>query len=196
LRIAVGACSLVLTATTALAQDYDDQWRHARFTGIRTYSFQRTPPAAPDSKKHYLNCESAVVHEQTNAAIAAELERLGMTRDDDHPDIYVLTRRRFEVRYTYYGPYDTGWASNPSGGLTPKCHSGWAQLNGWHGWNGGVYADLYSTLTISLEDPATHALRWQGAQTKRIPSTLKPGERLNDQVTDIFKRVSGPGTVA
>src|SRR5262249_5165998 len=57
------ASPLVLTATAALAQDYDDQWRHARFTGIRTYSFQRTPPAAPDSKKHYLNCESAVVHE-------------------------------------------------------------------------------------------------------------------------------------
>ena len=196
LRIGVGfaACFLLLTAPGALAQHHDYRWRNAGLTGIRTYSFPRTQPAAALSEKG-MSCESSLVQEQTNSAIAAELDRLGLRRDDDHPDAYVVARRRFDVRYTYYGPYAVGWGPKHAEGLEPTCESGWIRWNGWHNWNGGVYADLYDTLTIVLRD-ASGTVRWQGAQTKRVHTTLKTGERLNDQVTDIFKGVSVPGAVA
>ena len=196
-RIGAGlaACSVLLTATAALAQHFEYRWRNAGLSGIRTYAFQNTPPPAARSE-YDLICSSPITQEQTNSAIAAQLDGLGMRRNDDHPDVYVVTRRTFEMRYTYYGPFDRGWGPSASQGITPTCRSGWVRPNGWHGYNGGVYGDLYDTLLIVLRDAANGAERWHGAETKRVHTSGKYEARLNDQVTDIFKGVSIPGTVA
>jgi len=198
LRIGVGlaACFLLLTATGARGQQHEYRWRNAGLTGIRTYSFQYTQPASSSSPQSLMCDEPPLVRQQTNAAIAAELDRLGMRRDDDHPDVYVVTRRHFEMRYTYYGPYDVDWGQRGFEELHPTCRSSSIKADGWNNFNGGVYADLYDTLTVGLVDASSGAVRWQGAQTKRIHTTLKAGPRVDDQVADIFKGVSVPGAVA
>src|SRR5262249_47760693 len=125
------ACPALFAATVALGED-SHRWRHADLTGIRTYAFQEPQPAASASEKD-LMCEPQLVQEETNAAIAVQLDRLGLKRSDDHPDVYVVARRKFEMRYTYYGPYDAEWSSSKrvSDGFKPACHSGWVRWEGW-----------------------------------------------------------------
>jgi len=103
-------------------------------------------------------CDIPLVSDDTNAVIAAQLDRFGLKRDDAHPDVYVVARRTFEREYTYYGPFIETSAPDASFRHVPSCRSGWVAGNGWDYWNswdgfnGGVYADLYARLTVDLED--------------------------------------------
>ena len=197
-RIFIGlAVSLApLVTTAALAQDSYDYRRDVNFVGIRTFAFKATPPMDPVAAKT-TTYDSPLMRERTNAAIAAQLESRGMRRNDEHPDVYIVSRRSFETEYSYYGPSGYGWG--PYGGVgwgAPYYGGGWA---GWNGWNGGVYAELQGTLTVDMEDAKSGALLWRGIETKRVHQTSKPAKRdkrVFEEVSDVFKHFPTPGAVA
>jgi Domain of unknown function (DUF4136) len=197
-RVFIGlAVSLVqLVATAALAQDSYDYRRDLNFAGIRTFSFKATPPMDPVAAKT-TTYDSPLVRERTNAAIAAQLESRGMRRNDEHPDVYIVSRRSFEMEYSYFGPYGYGWG--PYAGIgygAPYYGGGWG---GWNGWNGGVYAELQGTLTVDMEDARSGELLWRGIETKRVHQTSKPAKRdkrVFEEVSDVFKHFPTPGVVA
>jgi uncharacterized protein DUF4136 len=197
-RIFIGlAVSLAqLVTTAALAQDSYDYRRDANFAGIRTFAFKATPPMDPVASKT-TTYDSPLVRERTNATIAAQLESRGMRRNDENPDVYIVSRRSFEMEYSYNGPYGYGWAPYAAVGYrAPYYGGGWA---GWNGWNGGVYAELQGTLTVDMEDAKSGALLWRGVETKRVHQTSKPAKRdkrVFEEVSDVFRHFPTPGAVA
>ncbi len=194
-RIFIGlAVSLApLVTTAALAQDSYDYRRDVNFAGIRTFAFKATPPLDPVAAKT-TTYDSPLVRERTNAAIAAQLESRGMRRNDEHPDVYIVSHRSFEMEYSYYG---YGWGPYAGVGYgAPYYGSGWA---GWNGWNGGVYAELEGTLTVDMEDARSGELLWRGIETKRVHQTSKPAKRdkrVFKEVSDVFKHFPTPGAIA
>ena len=46
--------------------------------------------------------DGPLVRERTNAAIAAQLESRGMRHVNENPDVYIVTRRSFELEYTSF----------------------------------------------------------------------------------------------
>jgi Domain of unknown function (DUF4136) len=180
-----------LLPAIALAQDSYDYNRNTNFGAIKTFGFKATPPMDPTAEKT-TTYDSPLVRERTNAAIAAQLERRGMRRDDHHPDVYVVTHRTFKMDYTYYGGGPYGW-----GGYYG---SGWGGP-GWGGWYDGgyVYEELLGTLTVDLEDANTGSLLWRGVETKQVHQSSKPAKRdkrVYDEVSDVFKHFPVPGPVA
>src|SRR5262249_54897616 len=158
LYIGLAVCVAPLLSVVALAQDSYDYRRNVNFADIKTFAFKATPPLEPVAEKT-TTFDSPLVGERTNEAIAAQLERRGMKRDDQHPDVYVVTRRTYKVEYTYFGPYGWGgpyaWGGYYNGYYGP----------GWGGWYGGdVYEELRGSLTVDLEDAATGALLWRGIE--------------------------------
>ena len=201
-RIFIGlAMSLApLVSTAALAQDSYDYRRNVNFAGIKTFAFKATPPMDPVASKT-TTYDSPLVRDRTNAAIAVQLESRGMRRNDEHPDVYVVTRRTFEMDYTYYGGYGYGWGPYAGFGYgAPYYGAGWGGgWNGWGGWNGGVYAELEGTLTVDLEDAKSGALLWRGIETKRVHQTSKPekrDKRVFKEVAEVFKHFPTPGPLA
>jgi hypothetical protein len=189
--LAVSLAQLVPTA--ALAQDSYDYRRDVNFAGIRTFAFKATPPMDPVASKT-TTYDSPLVRERTNAAIAAQLESRGMRRNDQHPDVYIVTRRTFEVEYNYYGPYGYGWGPYAAVGYGPYYGGGWG---GWGGWD--MYSWLEGTLTVDMEDARSGALLWRGIETKRVHQTSKPAKRdkrVFEEVKDVFKHFPTPGAVA
>jgi Domain of unknown function (DUF4136) len=192
------ALSLAPQVTTvALAQDSYDYRRDVNFANIRTFAFKATPPMDPVAAKT-TTYDSPLVRDRTNAAIAAQLESRGMKRDDEHPDVYIVTHRTFELEYTYYGPYGYGWGPYAGFGYGAY-YPGSVGWGGWNGWNGGVYAQLEGTLTVDVEDAKSGALLWRGVETKRVHETSKPekrDKRVFKEVSDVFKHFPTPGVVA
>jgi len=192
--LAVSLAPLVTTA--ALAQDSYDYRRDLNFAGIRTFSFKATPPMDPVASKT-TTYDSPLVRERTNAAIAAQLESRGMRRNDEHPDVYIVSRRSFEMEYSYFGPYGYGWGPYAGIGYGGPYYGG--GLGGWNGWNGGVYAELQGILTVDMEDARSGELLWRGIETKRVHQTSKPAKRdkrVFEEVKDVFKHFPTPGAVA
>lgn len=197
-RIFIGlAVSLAqLVTTAALAQDSYDYKRNVNFAGIRTFAFKATPPMDPVAAKT-TTYDSPLVRERTNAAIAAQLESRGMRRVDENPDVYIVTRRSFEMEYSYFGGPGYGWGPYATIGYGgPYYGGGWG---GWGGWNGGVYAELQGALTVDMEDARSGELLWRGIETKRVHETSKPSKRdkrVFEEVKDVFKHFPTPGAVA
>jgi Domain of unknown function (DUF4136) len=197
-RIFIGlAVSLApLVTTAALAQDSYDYRRDVNFAGIRTFAFKATPPMDPVASKT-TTYDSPLVRERTNDAIAAQLESRGLRRVAENPDVYIVSRRSFEMEYSYFGPYGYGWG--PYAGIgygAPYYGGGWG---GWNGWNGGVYAELQGILTVDMEDARSGELLWRGIETKRVHQTSKPAKRdkrVFEEVKDVFKHFPTPGVVA
>ncbi len=185
----LAVCS-VLASTAALAQDSYDIRRHANFSGIRTYAFKVIPSAAP-LEEQTTTYNSPIMVERTNDAIARQLEARGIKRDDEHPDVYVVTRRTYYTEYYYYGPYGWGWWPYPWAGYGPYYGTAW---NGW----GDVYSELRGTLTVDVEDAKTGALLWRGVETKHVHETSKPSSRdrrVAEEVADVFKHFPTTGAV-
>ena len=176
------AIAVSLYSTAALAQDSFDVQRGTNFSAIRTYAFKATPSMSPYEQKT-TTYDSPIQQERTYAAIGAQLDARGLKRDDEHPDVYIVTHRTFFTEYTYYGPY--GWGPY-YGTVYGPAYAG----SGWVGWDGSVYADLRGTLTIDLEDAKTGALLWRGIETKHVHQTSKPqhrDQRVTEEVADAFK---------
>jgi Domain of unknown function (DUF4136) len=189
---AVSLASLV--ATAALAQDSYDYSRNTNFATIKTFGFKYTPPMAPVAEKT-TTYDSPLVKERTNSAIAAQLEMRGMRRDDQHPDVYVVTHRTYQIEYTYYGP-TYAWGPYYSGYRAPYYGGGW---DGYNGWNGNVYQEMLGTLTIDIEDARGGALLWRGIETKHVHQTSKPekrDKRVVDEVAEVFKHFPTSSVVA
>jgi hypothetical protein len=186
LYIGLTASAVLLGSTPALAQDSYDYRRDANFAGIRTFAFKDTPPMDPDANKT-TTYDSPIMRERTNAAIAAQLQARGMTRNDKNPDVYIVTHRSYKVDYTYVGPY--GWG--PYWG-------GYGYYGGWYG-GGDVYEELRGTLTVDVEDAKSGNLLWRGIETKHVHQSSKPSKRdarVNDEVADVFKHFPMHGAVA
>jgi hypothetical protein len=202
LRIGLVASVVCAAATAAVLAKDNYGYQYADLTNVRTFAFREAVPV-PGLSQPGPKCETPRLQDQTNSLIATQLENRGMRRNDEHPDVYVVTRRWFARRYTFYGPYDVTWDPAASAGLPWSCHSawvgwnGWDQFNGWGGYNGGVYADLYDTLTVDLQDPATGAVLWRGSETRRVPQQSSMQDRhMTKTVTEVFEHFPVPGAVA
>ncbi len=92
--VAIGSAVAMLSAP-ALAQKvtYDTN-RTADFSQVRTYSFKEGPPIDAEAYKTTAY-DSPIVRQNTNAAVARQLEARGLRRDDAHPDVFITTRRSF-----------------------------------------------------------------------------------------------------
>jgi hypothetical protein len=194
-RIFIGlAVSLApLVTTAALAQDSYDYRRDVNFAGIRTFAFKATPPMDPIAAKT-TTYDSPLVRERTQAAIAAQLEGRGMRHVAENPDVYIVTRRNFQVETNWYGPYGYGWGPYYGAvGYGPYYGGGWG------GWGWDSYSWLEGTLTVDMEDARTGTLLWRGIETKRVHQTSKPAKRdkrVFEEVKDVFKHFPTPGAVA
>jgi Domain of unknown function (DUF4136) len=180
-----------LLSVAVLAQDSYDYNRNANFAAIKTFAFKATPPMEPDAEKT-TTYDSPLVRERTNAAIAAQLESRGMKRDDQHPDVYVVTHRSYKVETTFFPSYGYGWG--PGWGGFYDGYYG----HGWGGWGGSVYEELRGTLTVDLQDARTGELLWRGVETKRVRETSKPekrDKRVREEVADIFEHFPTAGAV-
>jgi hypothetical protein len=177
----------------ALAQDSYDYRRGVNFAGIRTFAFKETAPMAPDAYKT-TTYDSPIQRERTQAAIAAQLEARGLRRDDQHPDVYIVSHRTYKMDYTYYGPY--GWGGPYWwGGYYAGYYPGW----GWGGYGGGyAYEWLVGTLTVDMQDAKTGELLWRGLDTHTVHQSSKPAKRdrrVYDEVKDVFKHFPLGGAV-
>jgi hypothetical protein len=186
-RILTGVAVIASLATTALAQKvtYDYQ-RGTDFSQLQTFSIKESPPAdaAASLTTAY---DSPIVRQNTNAAVAAQLEGRGMKRDDDHPDVYVTTRRTFQTDYVVYG--SPGWG---------------------YGWGYYGYGPYYSepltvgTLTVDITNAQTGELLWRGVAERDAHPMSNPQhrlERISQEVNKMFKNyptttvaTSGRGT--
>ena len=184
-----------LVGIAALAQDSYDYRRDVNFAGIRTFAFKATPPMDPVASKT-TTYDSPLVRERTNAAIAAQLESRGMRHVTENPDVYIVTRRSFQVETNYYGPYGYGWGPYAAVGYGPYYGGAWG---GWGGWGWDSYSWLEGALTVDMEDARSGALLWRGIETKRVHQTSKPAKRdkrVFEEVKDVFKHFPTPGVVA
>ena len=182
--IGIGLGALLPLA--AAAQDVTSDYRSSEdFAGVKTFSFAPArPEATEDQTSTY---DSPFVTARTNAAVAAQLESRGLTRNDEHPDVYVSTRRSFKTEYTMYsypvgfGYYDIGWSW------------WWGYPYAWGApWGGAWYVEdrLRGTLTIDIAEAATGELIWRGVgeRTMRPTSDSAHGtKKINREVAKIFK---------
>jgi hypothetical protein len=196
-RVCIGLAVSVLSigSMAALAQDSYDYRRGANLTGIKTFAFKETPPMAPEAYKT-TTYDSPIQRERTQAAIAAQLESRGMRRDDNRPDVYVVTHRTYKIDYNYYPSYGWGWGGGPYwwGGYYAG-YPGW----GGYGYGGYVYEELLGTLTVDVEDAKSGALLWRGIETKHVHETSKPekrDKRVFKEVSEVFKHFPTPGVVS
>ena len=191
ISLAVAASSLA--PAVAAAQSGSDFRQRFDFSRPRTFAF-KSLSAAPAVGEQDAASDSPFVDERTNSAIAAQLERRGWTRNDEHPDIYIVTRRTFKTEYSFYGPYWSGY-NVPTAWWGP--YWGWQgpayvdNLGLWNTW-GPVYVDerIRGTLTIDLVDAASGQLLWRGAGTKTVHEHTKASSKskhVNDEVSDIFE---------
>jgi hypothetical protein len=185
-RVITVSTAVMLLSAPAFAQKvtYDTN-RAADFSQVRTFSIQETPPA--DLKASQTTAyDSPIVRQNTNSAVAAQLELRGLRRDDVHPDVYVTTHRTFQTEY-----YGYGWP-------------GWGWGYGYGYWGYGGYGSYYlepiivGTLVVDIIDAETGELMWRGLSERDVHPTSKPEKRLkriNKEVYKIFKKYPA-GTVA
>ena len=177
-RMLIGLAATALLPAAAMAQKVSYDYDHAQdFSRLKTYTFK-------DSTKS----GNPLVDDRIADAIAAQLAARGLTRDDEHPDAYVITRQAFDTRKEYtvygnYGPYGWGWGN------------GWGWGYGWD-WNPS-YTSVYvkdvtvRTLTIDLQDAANEQLVWRGIGVQKVRPLSKPSHvsrRVNREVTKIFEK--------
>jgi hypothetical protein len=184
---------LLFDPTVATAQKVGYDFRpNTDFTRPRTFAFKIVPPEPTGEQTGTL--DSPFVDERTNVAIASQLERRGWTRVNEHPDVYVVTRRGLTTQFSYYAPY---WQSYswPWWGSYPQYGYG---LGAWDpGWGTAIAEETHRVvLTIDLEDAASGDVLWRGVGSKHLPGPSKPSSRtkyVNDEVADIFKYFPPPG---
>lgn len=180
--IAVAVCAVLPAAALAQKVTYDN-YGAKDFSRLRTFAFKAAPPdegTTPTGTTY----DDPFVRQRTYDAIAAQLAARGMTRDDEHPDIYVVARRTFKEQTIYY-PYSWEWGY-PYGW-------GWAGWSG--GWGYGAYGSypveiIKGTLIVDIEDAATGRVLWRGISQREIHPISKPEKRtarVNREVAKTFK---------
>jgi len=182
-RVITVSTAVMLLSAPAFAQKvtYDIN-RSANFSQVRTFSIKETPPADPTASKTTAY-DSPIVRQNTNAAVAAQLEARGLRRDDVHPDVFITTHRTFQTEYY-------GWGG-----------PGWGYGYGYWGYGYGSYylePIVVGTLVVDITDAETGELMWRGLSERDMHPTSSPEHRLkriNKEVYKIFKKYPY-GTVA
>jgi hypothetical protein len=161
------------------------------FSRLKTYGFNesRSPEMQTVSEKTTLY-DSPFIKQRTNEAIEAQLQALGMTRDDKNPDVIVDASRTFKTEYATYGYY-------PMWGWGYPYHLGSYGL----GYGGAGFTEeiTVGTLIIDLKDATTGQLVWRGSGEKTVLNTSKPEKRIkrvNKEVAKIFRHFPPDGTMA
>jgi hypothetical protein len=190
-RILIGLAISVtpLLTSAALAQrtgsDYSSQ---QPFGAPRTFTFKQSAGPETTTEKTSLY-DSPFVKERTEAAIAAQLERRGWTRNDKTPDVIVSATRTFRKDYTVY---NSGWGPYWGGPYGWGGYGWWGYWDGWPGWNSWyTVEEITGILTVDLEDAETGQLLWRGVGEKEVhnhKSLEHRVEHVNDEVTDVFKK--------
>ena len=148
-------------------------------TQSKTYTFQI--PDDDERSNDTSTYDSQLITDRTTAAVAAELERRGLRRDDQDPDVYVTTRRAFRTEYIAHPTSGWGYAYPY---VWPDGYS--------YGFGGSYYLDdiIRGTLIIDVHDALTGQLLWRGTGEKTVHRTSSPEHRLkriNREVTKIFE---------
>jgi hypothetical protein len=193
------AASLLAPAVAAAQESSDGIRQQVDLSRPKKFAFKSLQGVPAVAERDSAD-DSPFVDERTNISIAAQLERRGWTRDDDHPDFYIVTRRTFKTEYSLRGPYWSGY-NVPTAWWGP--YWGWtgpAYVDDFGLWNtwGPVYVDerIRGTLTIDLVDATNGQLMWRGAGTKTVHEHSKASSRtkhVNDEVSDIFERFPSSG---
>jgi hypothetical protein len=165
-----------LLPALATAQSVTYDFRPTQdFSRLRTYTF-----------KEVQKTDNPFVDERIAAAVAAQLGARGLTRDDAHPDLYVVVRQSFDTQPKYY-IYGSPWGYGYGWG-----YPGFYGYD-WNPWYTTVEVKdiTVGTLTIDLHDVASDQLVWRGVSAKRVHTMSKPShvaKRINRRVSKMFEK--------
>jgi hypothetical protein len=192
-RILTGLAIATLLPATALAQKVTYDFGTADLSGLKTFAFKESP--VENATEKTTAYDSPLVEQRTHAAIAAQLEQRGMTRDDKNPDLYVTTRRTFKTEYEVYAPVEWGLGYGYGWGWGPY-YTGWGPRYG-----GSWYTEerIIGTLIVDLQNAETGQLIWRGIAEKHVHpmgSASHRTKRVNEEVTKMFRKLPVAGAVA
>ena len=217
-RIVVVGVAMAALSVSALAQKVThDTNRAADFSQIRTFSIKESPPVDEVAYKTTAY-DSPIVRQNTNAAVAAQLEARGLRRDDVHPDVYVTTHRSFQTAYQAWGSpgWGPGWdypgwgyagcgypdQGYPDGAYPDRGYPdrGCGYWDGYYGGYDSYYIQpiIIGTLAVDITSARTGELLWRGISERDMHPTSNPKhrlERINKEVSKVFKKYP-TGTVA
>ena len=164
-RIMTVSTIVALFAAPARSQDFSE---------LRTFTIAEPPPANLTASQPWWVYERAIDRQNTDAAVAAQLEARGFRRDDAHPDMYVATHRTVETKFWGYG-----WP-------------GWGDDDWAHYGYGSDYLEstVASTLFIDVTSADTGELLWRGIGMRDMHITASPKDRLERiyrEVRKVFK---------
>ncbi len=174
-RVITVSTTVALLSAPAFAQKVTHQvWRGDDVSELRTFAITETPRGNVTASQPWWVYERAIDRQNTDAAVAAQLEARGFRRDDAHPDMYVTTHRTVETEVWLYG-----W-------------SGWGDDDWSHYGYGSHYLDstVASTLFIDVTSADTGDLLWRGIGMRDMHITASPKdrlERINREVRKVFK---------
>ena len=188
-RMMTVSTMVALFAARAVAQDVTyDVRRSQNLSELRTFTITETPRANVTASQSWWAYERANVtasqswwayeraidRQDTDAAVAAQLEARGFRRDDAHPDMYVTTHRTVQTKVWGYG-----W---PGWGDDDWSHYGW----------GSDYLDstVASTLSVDVTSAETGELLWRGIGMRHMHFKSSPEDRLEHiykEVRKVFK---------
>jgi len=145
------------------------------FSRLRTYTF-----------KEVQQTDNPFVDERIAAAVAAQLGARGLTRDDAHPDLYVVVRQSFDTHPKYY-IYGSPWGYGYGWG-----YPGFYGYD-WNPWYTTVEVKdvTVGTLTIDLHDVASDQLVWRGVSAKTVHPMSKPShvaKQIDRRVSKMFEK--------
>jgi len=166
---------VALFSAPAVAQDVTyDVRRSQNFSELQTFTITAPPRADVTASQPWWAYERAIDRQNTDAAVAAQLEARGFRRDDVHPDMYVTTHRTVQTKVWGYG-----W---PGWGDDEWAHYGW----------GSDYLDstVASTLSIDVTSADTGELLWRGIGMRHMhfkSSAEDRLERIYKEVRKVFK---------
>ena len=186
-RILIGLSVTMLLTAPAAAQKVSYDIGDADFTGMKTFAFKDSPVDESTTEKTTYN--SPLITERTHAAIAAQLEGRGLRQDNQHPDMYVSTRRIFKTEYTVYGGPDWGLGYGWGWGWGPY-YTGWGPWYGGSNWY-SVDERIIGTLVVDFENAATGELMWRGLAEKHVHEHASPEHRIkrvNKEVNKMFEK--------
>jgi hypothetical protein len=159
------------------------------FSSLKTYALSESASDMQTMSEKTTLYDSPFIKQRTNEAIEAQLQRLGMTRDDNNPDVIVSTNRSFRTEYATYGYY-------PMWGWGYPYHLGSYGF----GYGGAGFTEeiTVGTLTIDLKNAKDGQLLWRGSGEKSVLDTSKPEKRIkrvNKEVAKIFRHFPPDGTM-
>jgi len=152
--------ALMAVASTAGAGVVVDHDHDADFSGFETFTFKSGTPASSELNQRRIE-----------NAIERELVAKGLRRDDEAPDLEVVTHvsveKSMRVEVDDFG-YQRHW-----GGTTVS-----------------AYEVHLGTLVVDLVDASKKALAWRGKATATVDPNMKPDKleaRINKIVAKMFK---------